>query len=176
MSLVETAVQSVRERHSSAIEQSQVAELCRSLRQEWETLLKEHGTPVYNMGRLYRILHSPLLPIVVLTTGLTPNQHHGGLEIKRPIETTSGWKLNASVYSLGKDPTTSPQIAVNLEGLRQTLYLFKDGGTISPRRYPHELFNYHQRKHLFSPTALQEVVKFKEEILDPLKRKLETPA
>lgn len=179
MSLVETAVRRLDESAASSKEQAQVRELCVQLRYEWVPLLEEYGKPVRYLSRLGEVAAYPFLLISLPFIGLRPSQILRGLVIEKRIETPVGRELQASVYSPGENPETLPQIAVTLEGLKQTLLLFRNRGAIIPGKLANEFFNYEMRRPLiasFGPTRLEEVVKFKEEILDPLKRKLETPA
>lgn len=176
MSLVETAARKLDESIATSREQAQVRELCVQLRQEWVPLLREHGQPVRHYTRLGEVLTYHLFLISSqLIHGLTPSQMSRGLVVERSIETRAGRELRASVYSLGKNPETSPQIVVTLEGLPQTLYLFKNRGAIVPGKLAHETFNYELCKPLigsFGPTSLGDVLEFKKEVLDPLKSKL----
>lgn len=176
MSLVETAARKLDESIATSREQAQVRELCVRLRQEWVPLLKEHGKPVRHLSRLGEVASYPLLLIFSqVINGLRPSQILRGLVIERQIETRTGHDLQASVYSLGKNPETSPQVVVMLEGLPKTLFLFRNRGAVIPGHLAHELFNYERSKPLidsFGPTSLGDVIKFKEEILDPLKSKL----
>ncbi|MDO8599882.1 MAG: hypothetical protein Q7R44_00515 [bacterium] len=176
MSLIETAVRKIEERDASLAEQAQVRDLCVQLRQEWETRLKEHGKPIHHMSGLGEVMTYPLFLIFSkIFNGLSPSQLFEGLVIERQIETHTEHELQASVFSLGKNPETSPQIVVMLEGLSQTLFLFKNRGAIVPGFLAHKVFNYERNQPLmdsFGPTSLENVVKFKEEILDPLKLKL----
>ncbi|OGY11297.1 MAG: hypothetical protein A3A58_00805 [Candidatus Blackburnbacteria bacterium RIFCSPLOWO2_01_FULL_41_27] len=179
MSLVETAVRKLKEREVSLTEQEQVRGLCVQLRQEWVPLLREYGKPVRNLSRLGEVVSYPLLIISSqIVNGLRPSQILRGLVVERQIETHAEYRLKASVYSLGKNPETSPQIVVTLEGLPQALFLFRNHGAVIPGKLDYELFNYEMSKPLidsFGPTSLEDIVGFKEEILNPLKRRLGTP-